>query len=165
MAPFTRLSRQPDLCMFVCVELPYHRETSTATRCYKIYHTVVFNLVDNFSMRHFLFFPSSILKMTQLSNGLIPFGPDANCTLDLCPLEASILRYQPLIAANLTCLIIFGLSLVVHTFQGFWKHTWGFTTSSIAGCILEIVGYVGRLMIHDNPFEFTGFLIQISMLL
>lgn len=101
--------------------------------------------------------------MSRLPNGLISFGPDANCTLDTCPLEASILRYQPSIPANAVFAGVFGLSLIIHAFQGIRMRTWGFMASMIAGCILEIIGYVGRFIIHDNPFDFNGFLMQISM--
>lgn len=101
--------------------------------------------------------------MSQLPNGLITFGPLANCTLDLCPLEASLLRYRPSIPATAVFIAIFGLSMVVHAFQGYKSKTWGFMSSMLAGCILEIIGYVGRLIIYNNPFDFNGFLMQISM--
>ncbi|PLB52470.1 RTA1-domain-containing protein [Aspergillus steynii IBT 23096] len=99
--------------------------------------------------------------MSTLPGGLIAFGPDANCTLSLCPLEASILRYKPSIPASCVCIAIFGLSLAVHTLQGWKARSWGFMASVIAGCILEIIGYVGRLIIYNNPFDFNGFLMQI----
>ncbi|PYI07199.1 RTA1-domain-containing protein [Aspergillus sclerotiicarbonarius CBS 121057] len=99
--------------------------------------------------------------MSSLPNGLIAFGPDANCTLSLCPLEASILRYRPSIPSSCVCIAIFGLSLALHLFQGLQKRTWGFMVSIISGCILEILGYIGRLIIYDNPFDFSGFLMQI----
>ncbi|KAJ5579614.1 RTA1-domain-containing protein [Penicillium hispanicum] len=101
------------------------------------------------------------MPLSQLPNGLVAFGPNANCTLDTCPLDTSILRYQPSIPASAVCIAIFGFALAVHTVEGIWKHTWGFMGSVIAGCILEILGYVGRLIIHDNPFNFQGFLMQI----
>ncbi|KAF4974557.1 hypothetical protein FZEAL_8552, partial [Fusarium zealandicum] len=85
----------------------------------------------------------------------------ANCTLDLCPLEASLLRYQPNIPANAIFIAVFGVSMLVHAFQGVKSKTWGFMSSMIAGCILEIIGYAGRLIIHENPFDFNGFLMQI----
>lgn len=93
---------------------------------------------------------------------LIPFGADANCTLDLCPLEWSILRYQPSIPANALFIGLFGLGMVIHLGQGIYYKTWTFANCMAAGCILEIVGYVGRLMLHDNPFSFEAFLMQIS---
>ncbi len=101
--------------------------------------------------------------MAELPDGLISFGPDANCTLDLCPLEASILEYQPSIPANGTFIAVFALAMIVHAIQGFRTRTWGFLASMLSGCILEIVGYVGRLILHGNPFDFVGFLIQIGL--
>ncbi|CAF3459575.1 hypothetical protein SNK03_004582 [Fusarium graminearum] len=100
-------------------------------------------------------------SMSTLPNGLVTFGPQANCTLDTCPLEASILRYQPSIPANAVFTGVFAVSLIIHVFQGIKMRTWGFMSSMIAGCILEIIGYVGRFIINENPFDFNGFLMQI----
>ncbi|EWY89044.1 hypothetical protein FOYG_10021 [Fusarium oxysporum NRRL 32931] len=104
------------------------------------------------------------MSHTPLPGGLISFGSDANCTLELCPLESSILQYQPNVPANAIFIGVFGLSMALHIFQGIKMKTWGFMASMIAGCILEIIGYVGRLIIHDNPFDFIGFLLQIIMI-
>ncbi|KAF5687318.1 phospholipid-translocating ATPase [Fusarium denticulatum] len=104
------------------------------------------------------------MSHTPLPGGLISFGSDANCTLELCPLESSILRYQPNVPANAIFIGVFGLSMALHIFQGIKMKTWGFMASMMAGCILEIIGYIGRLIIHDNPFEFIGFLLQIIMI-
>ncbi|EGU75066.1 hypothetical protein FOQG_01286 [Fusarium oxysporum f. sp. raphani 54005] len=104
------------------------------------------------------------MSHTPLPGGLISFGSDANCTLELCPLESSILRYQPNVPANAIFIGVFGLSMALHIFQGIKMKTWGFMASMMAGCILEIIGYVGRLIIHDNPFDFIGFLLQIIMI-
>ncbi|PYI30068.1 parasitic phase-specific protein PSP-1 [Aspergillus indologenus CBS 114.80] len=99
--------------------------------------------------------------MSQLPLGLIAFGPGANCTLELCPLEASILRYQPSIPANSVAIAIFGMSFLVNLVQGCYYRAWGFMAGLLSGCILEIVGYIGRIIIHDNPFAFNGFIMQI----
>ncbi|CVK90450.1 phospholipid-translocating ATPase [Fusarium sp. NRRL 25303] len=104
------------------------------------------------------------MSHTPLPGGLISFGSDANCTLELCPLESSILRYQPNVPANAIFIGVFGLSMALHIFQGIKMKTWGFMASMMAGCILEIIGYIGRLIIHDNPFDFIGFLLQIIMI-
>jgi hypothetical protein len=100
--------------------------------------------------------------MSQLPNGLIAFGPQANCTLELCPIEWSILKYQPSQAASGVFIGIFGLTLLLHAAQGIWRRTWGFMVCMVCGCILEIAGYVGRLLIHNNPFDFNGFIMQIG---
>ncbi|KAL6409776.1 sphingoid long-chain base transporter rsb1 [Ilyonectria robusta] len=98
---------------------------------------------------------------STLPNGLISFGPNANCTLELCPLEASLLRYRPNVPSTIVFMAVFGLSTLLHTWQGVRTKTWGFMLSMISGCLLEIIGYVGRMIIYDNPFDFNGFLMQI----
>jgi hypothetical protein len=102
--------------------------------------------------------------MSANSQNLIPFGPLANCTLDLCPVEYSVFQYQPSIAANATFIAIFGILLAVQIFQGVWYKTWGHMACVAAGSILQVIGYIGRIMLHGNPFGFNAFLIQISML-
>jgi hypothetical protein len=97
-----------------------------------------------------------------LPNGRVPFGPSANCTLETCPLEASILQYRPYQGASGTFIAVFALSLIVHAYQGVRTRSWGFMGSMICGCLLEIAGYVGRLVIYDNPFNFGGFITQIG---
>ena len=32
----------------------------------------------------------------------------------------------------------------------------------VAGCVCDIIGYGGRIMLYKNPFLFTGFLVQIT---
>ena len=100
--------------------------------------------------------------MATEQEGLIPFGPDANCTLELCPLEWSVFQYQPSIPANATLAAIFGLLLFVHLVQGIWFKTFGYMACMSVGCVLQIVGYVGRIMLHDNPFDFNALMMQIS---
>lgn len=94
--------------------------------------------------------------------GVIVFGPDATCTLDTCPVEWSILTYQPSIPVNGVLMALFAVAGVVHAYLGFRWRSWGFMGGMLVGCIAEIIGYVGRLLLHDNPFSWNGFMIQIS---
>ncbi|OJD10784.1 hypothetical protein AJ78_08301 [Emergomyces pasteurianus Ep9510] len=41
-----------------------------------------------------------------------------------------------------------------------WKKTWTFTFAVTGACVLECVGYAGRIMIYNNPWG-TGFTLQI----
>ena len=100
--------------------------------------------------------------MARLPNGLISFGTRANCTLELCPLEASILQYQPSIPGNAVIIGMFGLLMLVHLIQGIRWKTWSFMVCMLIGCVDEIVGYVGRIMLHSNPFSFAAFVIQVG---
>jgi hypothetical protein len=98
----------------------------------------------------------------QYPGGLIPFGPHSNCTLELCPLEWSILRYRPSLSANAGFTIIFGGLILTHLFQGFYYRTMRFMLCMVAGSALQIVGYVGRVLLYKNPFAFHAFLLQTS---
>lgn len=37
-------------------------------------------------------------------------------------------------------------------------------TAAILGCVTEIIGYIGRIMLHSNPFNFNDFLVQVICL-
>lgn len=93
----------------------------------------------------------------------IPFGPHANCTLDVtCTIEESVYRYRPSLAANGSFIAFYGLAFIVHLWLGFRWKAWWFTAFMLLGCVDEVVGYVGRIMLWYNPFSFPGFMIQIG---
>jgi hypothetical protein len=100
--------------------------------------------------------------MATLPDGLIPFGPDSNCTLDLCPIEWFVYRYRPSRAANGGFLAIYAIAMIVHIILGIRWKSWWFMSFMIAGCMFEIIGYAGRIALWYNPFSFGGFMIQIG---
>lgn len=97
--------------------------------------------------------------------GLITFGSDTPCNLNTCPVEWSIYGYRPSLAANVVFTALFGIACAVHLFLGFRWKAWGFTIPMLIGCVTEIIGYVGRIILWNNPFSFNGFMVQIGMLL
>ncbi|KAL7792537.1 RTA1 like domain-containing protein [Trichoderma ceciliae] len=96
--------------------------------------------------------------------GTITFGSDTTCTLDNCPAEWSIYGYRPSLAANVVFAALFAITGIVHFYLGFRWRTWGFTIPMLIGCMTEIIGYVGRILLWDNPFSFNAFMIQIVCL-
>ncbi|KAH8890310.1 RTA1-domain-containing protein, partial [Thozetella sp. PMI_491] len=98
--------------------------------------------------------------MTRLPGGLISFGKNANCTLELCPVSVSILEYQPSIPGNAAIIVLFLISMIVHILQGVKFRAWDFMICMIIGCVDEIIGYIGRIMLNKNPFSFGAFVIQ-----
>ncbi|KAH7322724.1 RTA1 like protein-domain-containing protein [Stachybotrys elegans] len=97
----------------------------------------------------------------QLPHGLISFGPDANCTLELCPIEASVYQYRPSLPANIIFLVLFGLAVIVHGYLGFRWRSYLYMVLMQLGCIMGMVGYAGRIMMWVNPFSFIGFMLQV----
>lgn len=93
----------------------------------------------------------------------VTYGPDKNCTLEVCPVELSLYQYQPKLAASGCFIAFFGISMLIHIFQGVKYKTWSFLVCMTIGCVCELLGYGGRIMLHDDPFSFNGFLLQISM--
>ena len=72
--------------------------------------------------------------MATSDDVLIGFGPSANCTLDLCPLEWSVFGYLPNVPANATFIAIFGLLLIAHLIQGIRYKSWIYMSCVAAGC-------------------------------
>lgn len=92
----------------------------------------------------------------------VAYGPDANCTLTLCPVSDSVYQYRPSLAANAVFLALYGIAFIIHAVLGFKWRTWAFAIAMLLGCVSEMIGYGGRIMLWKNPFSFIGFLIQIS---
>ncbi|EPE33743.1 hypothetical protein GLAREA_06756 [Glarea lozoyensis ATCC 20868] len=92
---------------------------------------------------------------------LVSFGPDANCTLALCPVDASLQGYRPKFAVQIAFIALFGISMLIHIAQGIRYRTWFFTSMMAVGCIGEMIGYAGRILLYKNPFSFDGFIVEI----
>lgn len=97
----------------------------------------------------------------DLPHGFIVFGPDANCTLALCPVEWSVYQYRPSLPASIAFIAMFGLAMLVHIYLGIRWRSWFFMSFMLMGCLMEIVGYAGRIILRGNPFSFGGFMLQI----
>ncbi|KAM0436719.1 hypothetical protein ACHAPT_002430 [Fusarium lateritium] len=92
------------------------------------------------------------------------FGSDSPCTLENCKIEWSLYGFRPSLAANVVFIALFGVIGLVHAYLGFRWKSWGFMAGMLLGCLSEVVGYVGRVMMWDNPFSFNAFMIQIVCL-
>ncbi|MCJ1286110.1 hypothetical protein MMC26_005453 [Xylographa opegraphella] len=88
-----------------------------------------------------------------------------HCTLETCPLSQSYYAYRPSLPANALFLALFSFSLLCFLVQALLSRRFiGFTIALVCGCILEVVGYAGRIISYINPFDQNGFLVQICCL-
>ncbi|KAL8338385.1 hypothetical protein RB598_006989 [Gaeumannomyces tritici] len=92
----------------------------------------------------------------------VVFGPGANCTLELCPVEMSVYGYRPSLAANYAFIASFALAGAAHLALGLRTRSWWLMGAMCAGCVVCILGYVGRIMLYYNPWSFAGFMVQIG---
>lgn len=93
---------------------------------------------------------------------VILFGPDGNCTLEICPVEASLYGYRPSMAASITFIVLYSLAACIHIYLGFRWKKWFFMGCMVLGALNAIAGYTGRIILYNNPFDFSGFMLQIG---
>ncbi|KAI1326083.1 RTA1 like protein-domain-containing protein, partial [Xylariaceae sp. FL0255] len=92
------------------------------------------------------------------------FGPHETCKLNTCPIEFSIFRYRPSLAANTVLLALFFILFLIHLAIGIRTKGKSVPAVICVGCLLEVIGYVGRIMLWINPFGYIGFVLQILFL-
>lgn len=85
-----------------------------------------------------------------------------DCTLSECSIQLSVFKYRPSLAANSVFIALFGLSLVIHAFQGVKYRQWTFGVLMLLGCACEMIGYGGRIIMYNDPWSFSGFIMQIG---
>ena len=93
-------------------------------------------------------------------------SPPVECTevgLPGCEVENTILGYAPNLGANAFFAAFFGLAFTFQIFFGIRYKTWTYMIALGCGCAAECIGYVGRILLNDNPWSDVGFNIQIVL--
>ncbi|KAK9490407.1 RTA1 like protein-domain-containing protein [Lipomyces doorenjongii] len=83
--------------------------------------------------------------------------PDNLCTLQTCTLAQAHFTYLPNLGGNAFYAAWFGLLAVVQILLLVRYRIWGYSVAMLGGLILEILGYVGRIQMHFNPFTKNPF--------
>ncbi|OQN98825.1 hypothetical protein B0A48_15171 [Cryoendolithus antarcticus] len=92
------------------------------------------------------------------SHGQADWG---ECTIATCSVERSIFQYRPSLVANSLFIALFGISMIIHIYQGIRWRQRTFAILMAMGCISEMIGYGGRIMMYNDPWSFTAFIMQI----
>jgi hypothetical protein len=82
-----------------------------------------------------------------------------------CPVEATTYGYYPSLGPNATLLAVFAILLVAQAVIGLLKRVYWYSGAIAAGCLLEMLGYVGRLLMHENPWSDFAMRLQIVCLI
>lgn len=72
-----------------------------------------------------------------------------------CPSDGSPLGYAPNVAASIIFMGILGLSSVGHLILGIKYRTWSFMVAMLLGSSSEVLGYLGRILMHQNPYRLS----------
>lgn len=78
-----------------------------------------------------------------------------------CPVEATTLGYYPNRPLNAFLAAGFGVAGVLALAVGLPRRTWAYAGFLAAGCLLELAGYVGRVLLASNPWDQGAFELQI----
>ncbi|KAF2680799.1 sphingoid long-chain base transporter RSB1 [Lentithecium fluviatile CBS 122367] len=95
-----------------------------------------------------------------------PPSPDW-CTqiTDECTVEGTLYGYYPSLGANAFFLAFFALGFILNLGFGIRYKTWTYMIAMCLGCASETIGYAGRVMMNNNPYDTIGFQIQICCLI
>jgi hypothetical protein len=85
------------------------------------------------------------------------------CKIGECPIEWATIQYRPTIPGNVIYLLCFLVLLGGQIFYGVRKKTWTYMGAVSAGVLLEIIGYIGRIMLNQNPFIMNNFLAYVEI--
>lgn len=89
---------------------------------------------------------------------------NGDCTKATCPPSQSVYGYAPSLAATLFFLIVFSLSGIAYVYQGIRTRTYFFLGAMVLGAISEALGYVAKIMLHNDPFSDLGFKMSVVLL-
>ncbi|KIX95282.1 uncharacterized protein Z520_09199 [Fonsecaea multimorphosa CBS 102226] len=104
--------------------------------------------------------------MANINNSTF-YLPLANCTevTPRCPVEHSIYGYYPSIGANAFFVAFFAMCGALQLLFGIRYKTWTYLIAMLLACVDQSLGYIGRVILHSNPFNSVGFEIQICCLI
>ncbi|KAF7188887.1 Efflux pump himE [Pseudocercospora fuligena] len=94
----------------------------------------------------------------------VPFLDCTSLTPE-CPVEATIYGYRPSLPANALFLTLNLLCALFSLIFGIRYRTWTYMLGLTSGVIIQSIGYIGRILMYINPWNTTGFTIQIALLI
>jgi hypothetical protein len=104
---------------------------------------------------------SGTVLMPALDGTLINLD---NCVISVCSLDYAQIAYVPSYGGNLAYCATFGVLLLAQMGLVWKYHVWGFFVGMICGLILEVLGYVGRINLSGDPFNFDQFVLYLVCL-
>ena len=90
-----------------------------------------------------------------------------NCTKisPECPIEGTTYAYYPSVAGNALFAAVFGLSALAQVLLGIRYRFISYSILVFLGCIGEVIGYIGRVMLHNNPWSQGAQIMNILLLI
>ncbi|KAK9350213.1 RTA1 like protein-domain-containing protein [Lipomyces doorenjongii] len=90
--------------------------------------------------------------------------PDEECTLQTCTLRQAHFTYIPSLGGNAFFVGWFSLLIFLQIVLALKYRIWGYFVAMQGGILLEILGYIGRIQMHFNPFTMSPYLLYMICL-
>ncbi|KAI9373440.1 RTA1 like protein-domain-containing protein [Aspergillus egyptiacus] len=81
-----------------------------------------------------------------------------------CPVEATTYAYYPNLGGNIFFAVFFGVLGVLQTGVGIYYRAWTIMVALAGGGFMELAGYIGRILMNENPWNDDAFKLQIVCL-
>ncbi|KAJ6016153.1 hypothetical protein N7540_010744 [Penicillium herquei] len=81
-----------------------------------------------------------------------------------CPVSETTYGYYPNLGGNAFFTAFFGVMGVAQVGLGVYYRTWTFMVALGIGAFMEMAGYIGRILMHSNPWNEGAFKLQIVCL-
>lgn len=94
----------------------------------------------------------------------MPSYADCTAVSPLCPVKATTYGYYPNFGGNVFFTVFFGVLGALQIGYGIYFRTWTFMIALGAGALMEMAGYVGRVLMNSNPWNESAFKLQIVCL-
>ncbi|KXH49674.1 RTA1 like protein [Colletotrichum nymphaeae SA-01] len=85
----------------------------------------------------------------------------SDCTLTTCPVSLSRIGFLPNLGGNAFMVAWFGIILIAQIALAIRYKTWSYLFGQACGLVLEVVGYVERIRLRDDPFNNQTFIVYI----
>ncbi|RYO97208.1 hypothetical protein DL763_002869 [Monosporascus cannonballus] len=79
----------------------------------------------------------------------------------MCPVEATTYGYYPVLGVNSALCVVFGVLCILQVIFCLLTRVRAYSIVIACGCLLECLGYGGRLIMHNNPWDPAGMKLQI----
>ncbi|KAE8133711.1 RTA1 like protein-domain-containing protein [Aspergillus pseudotamarii] len=79
----------------------------------------------------------------------------------LCPVEATTYGYYPNYGGNIFFTVFYGVCGIFQLGFGIYFRSWTLMVALVVGTLLEMAGYIGRVLMNKNPWDSGAFKLQI----
>ncbi|KAF7587444.1 hypothetical protein BBP40_007215 [Aspergillus hancockii] len=79
----------------------------------------------------------------------------------LCPVEATTYGYYPNYGGNIFFAVFYGVCGLFQLSFGIYFRSWTLMVALTVGTLLEMAGYIGRVLMNKNPWDAGAFKLQI----